>query len=86
MHFCESKVLYFDFNFTEVCSSGSNWQWPSIGLDNGLAPIRRQAIIWTNSDPIYWRIYAALGGDELKQQMMGHSQYLIVTLWRYMAT
>ena len=26
----------------------------------------RQAIIWTNADPIHWRIYAALGGDELK--------------------
>ena len=22
------------------------------------------AIIWTNADPIHWRIYAALGGDE----------------------
>ena len=29
-------------------------------------PNRRQAIIWTNADPIHWRIYAALGGDELK--------------------
>ena len=38
---------------------------PSIGLDNVLAPKRRQAIIWTNTDPIDWRIYAALGGDEL---------------------
>ena len=27
----------------------------------------RQAIIWTNADPIYWHIYAALGGDELRQ-------------------
>ena len=23
---------------------------------------RRPAIIWTNADPIHWRIYAALGG------------------------
>ena len=44
-----------------------NWQNPSIGLDNGLAPNRRQAIIWTNADPIHWRIYAALGGDELTE-------------------
>ena len=35
-----------------------------IGSDNGLAPNRRHAIIWTNADLIYWRIYAALGGDE----------------------
>ena len=32
----------------------------SIGLDNGLAPNRRQIIIWTNADPIPWCIYAAL--------------------------
>ena len=32
--------------------------------DNGLAPNRRRAIIWTNADPIHWRIYATLGGDE----------------------
>ena len=25
----------------------------------------RQAIIWTNADPIHWRIYAALWGNEL---------------------
>ena len=31
---------------------GSNEQW-------------RQAIIWTNADTVYWRIYSALGGDEL---------------------
>ena len=30
-----------------------------------MAPNRRQAIIWTNADLICWRIYAALGGDEL---------------------
>ena len=35
-------------------------------LDDGLAPNRRQAIIWTNADPIHWIIYAALGGDEFK--------------------
>ena len=70
MLFLDWKVLYFDSNFTEVCSQGSNWQQPSIGSDNGLAPNRRQAIIWTNVDPIHWHIYAALGGaggDELKQ-------------------
>ena len=46
-------------------SLGSNWQYDSIGSDNGLAPSRRQAIILTNADPIHWRIYVALGGDEL---------------------
>ena len=31
-------------------------------FDNSLASNRRQAIIWTNADPIHWRIYAARGG------------------------
>ena len=26
----------------------------------------RQAITWTNANPVHWRIYAALGGYELK--------------------
>ena len=42
-----------------------NWQQPSIGLDNGMALNMWQAIIWTNAAPVHWRIYAALGGDEL---------------------
>ena len=37
----------------------------TIGLDNGMAPNRRQAIIWTNADPVHSRICAALGPDEL---------------------
>ena len=30
-------------------------------------PNRRQIIIWANADPIHWRIYAALGRDQLKR-------------------
>ena len=41
------------------------WLKIYIGLDNGLAPNRRWAIIWTNADPIHWRIYAALRGMSL---------------------
>ena len=33
--------------------------------DNGLVPNRRQSIICTNTDPIQWRMHAALGKDEL---------------------
>ena len=58
------KRFYFDSSFTEVCSQGSNWQYSSIGSDDGLAPTRRQAIIWTIADPIHWRMYAALWGGE----------------------
>ena len=36
MHFLELKYLYFHQNVIEVCSEESNWQWPRIGLDNGL--------------------------------------------------
>ena len=66
MNFLEWKFLCFDSNFTEVCCQGSNRQYVSIGLSNGLAPNRRQAITWTNADPVHWSIYAALGGDELR--------------------
>ena len=47
-NFLEWKCTNFDYNFTEVCSWGSTEQYSSIGSDNGLAPARRQAIIWTN--------------------------------------
>ena len=30
-----------------------------------LGAVRRQAITWTNADPVSWRIYAGLGEDEL---------------------
>ena len=48
-----------------MCSFGSNLQYVIIGSDNGLAPNRRQAIIWTNDGLVYWRIYASVGLDEL---------------------
>ena len=53
-------------NFTAICSLGSNRHNGSIVSDDGLAPNRRQAIIWTNVDMLYWRIYAPLGLNELK--------------------
>ena len=43
-----------------MCSLGFNWKHSSIGSNNGLAPNRRQAIIWANVDMMYWRIYASL--------------------------
>ena len=39
--------------------SSPNWQKAIIDSGNGLAPNRRQAIIWINDDPAHWRIYAA---------------------------
>ena len=43
---------------------GSNWQYSSIASDNGVAPNRRQAIIWSNSGMFCWCIYASLGLNE----------------------
>ena len=61
MHFLEWKWLNSDLYFTETCSQESIWQWGSIGAGNGLTPNRRQAITWTNTDPVHLPIYAALG-------------------------
>ena len=35
------KAVYFDSNFIEIWSHGSDEQHANIGLDNGLAPIQR---------------------------------------------
>ena len=72
MHFREWKILYLDWNFTEVCSQESYWQQHSTGSDNGLAPNKQQAIIQTNADLIHWCIYAALGGDEIIDTVSYH--------------
>ena len=40
-------------------------QWYCIGSDNGLTPNRRQAIIRTNGELDYWRIYFSLGLNKL---------------------
>ena len=50
--------INFDKNFTEF-SYKSNRQYSNIGSSNVLAPNRRQAIILTNADLVYWRIYAS---------------------------
>ena len=46
--FPSMKMYEFRLKFYKFCSQGSNEQYSSIGSDNGLAPARRQAIIWTN--------------------------------------
>ena len=56
-----NEVLHFDSDFTVICSEGSSWQQPSIGLDNGFAPNRRKAIIWPRLTQ-FTRICAALEG------------------------
>ena len=63
--FLGMKIFCFHWNFTDICSEGSNLPEVSISAGNGLAPNRRQAIACTNVDPVHWHIYAAPGGDEL---------------------
>ena len=51
-----------DFNYLcnprlKIWYSGdSKWMWVGINSDNGLAPNRRQAISWNNSDQVQRRI------------------------------
>ena len=43
------KMYQFLLKFHwSLFTQGSNQQYSSIGSDNGLAPTRRQAIIWAN--------------------------------------
>ena len=60
------KCMDFSYDFTEVCSWGSNQRYSRI--DSGSVPTRRQAIIWTNDGLAYWHIYASLGLNELLVQ------------------
>ena len=69
------KTWEFLINFTEICYLGSNWQYGSIGSDNGLVPDRQQAIIWTSDGLDYWRIYASLSPNELTAEC--------VMMWKY---
>ena len=86
------KSFAFWLKFHWSLFLGSNWQWPSTGLYNGLAANRRQANIWTNTDPIHWLIHTSLGGwvkfhevlkpQELVQEYaidMATTVYFIVT-------
>ena len=76
--FVNEKLCILIKNFTEVCSLGCNWKWYRIGLDNGLAQNRRQAIIWPNADMIYWCTYAALGGDELTISVLWFLVFILI--------
>ena len=78
-HFLVWTQFNSDSNFTEICSQESNWQYASIGSDNGLEPSMRQAIIWTNAYPVHQRIYVALGGDGLSSLEWKHE----VLFWQH---
>ena len=44
MHFLEWSYINVDYDVTGICSIWFNYQYSSIGSDNGLASARRQAI------------------------------------------
>ena len=48
--------------------------------DNGLAPNRWQAIIWTKDGIVNWRIYASLGLNE-SNRIMVQLNFLYVLLF-----
>ena len=48
-HFLVWKLLYFEWNFIELCSS--------IGSDNAFESYRRRAIIWINIGLVWWGVY-----------------------------
>ena len=51
-----NENVWISINIWQACC----WQYSSIGSDNGLAPNRRQAIIWTNDVTDCRRTYASL--------------------------
>ena len=63
---CENIVVSLYLIFTEICSQGSSQLLASTGWDNGLAPNRGQAIIWTNNGSVYFIIYVLLSTDEFR--------------------
>ena len=50
--FLNEKFLYLDSSLIQVCAFGSNLK-KIIGLSNGLAPNRQQAIFWTNGGLVH---------------------------------
>ena len=61
-----------------------NLQYSSLGSDNGLAPSRRQAIIWTN-DGFFTdtnMIYASLGLNELRVQDSYGTHFVLASMYQ----
>ena len=54
----------------------------TMGLDNGLAPNRQQAIIWSNGGLFHWCVYyASLGLSELNWNLQSSSHFVQVPMW-----
>ena len=58
-----------------------------VSLCNGLASNRQQFIIWTNGDPIHWRIYASSGSLFTKRLISERLQFrLFQSHWNVTGT
>ena len=60
--------IWFNFHW-KLFLRVQRCQYYSIGSDDGLAPIRRQAIIWNNYGIVYWRINAPLGLNQSSRDL-----------------
>ena len=54
---CQTYTLRAIFLQNEDCFRFTSVQYTNIASDNGLAPVRRQAIIWTNAAILSIRPY-----------------------------
>ena len=63
--FSVNENLSYNYNCTEICSLGSNWQYCSIGPDNGLGAKQATSHYLNQSWLDYRHIFASLGLNEL---------------------
>ena len=70
MNFRYWKWQNSDSNFTEICSQESNLQYVVIGLSNGLARNRRQAIAWTIDDQFTDAYMALETGSSISDEII----------------
>ena len=64
-----TKMFQFRSGFHLSFPFGYNERYSNFVSDNGLAPNKRKAIIWTNADPIHWRIHPSQVGDGLMKRL-----------------
>ena len=80
-HFLEWKLMYFDWNFIEICSKGP---FNNISVYwfryKGLALVRRKKIIWTNDGVVYWCIYASLVLNDLTHKQLEFHTWVLSTV------
>ena len=65
--FVNEKFFLYKFHLSLFLRA----QHSNISSDNVLAPSRQQTIIWTDDGIVYWRIYASLSLNELKDTERG---------------